>query len=264
MNRSSMLATFGVIITGITTATSARAQGQLTGTAKWADSASREIEAANAVGDLGRLTNAAAMIDRVLTVTPNDPSLLYYRSLALYRMASIYTGQKKREEAKRALDEADLLLEQATSKSPTADALALRSGVIGLMIGSSGNPMSGMTLGPMAAGLLDRAKELEPKNPRVWLVSGMSAMFTPKMFGGGTDKAEQDLRRALTYFETDQPTAPAPSWGRADAYIWLGQALHKNDRIDDARAAYEKALELQPENGWVRNVLLPSLDRAKK
>jgi len=89
-------------------------------------------------------------------------------------------------------------------------------------------------------------------------------MFTPKMFGGGTDKAEQDLRRALTYFETDQPTAPAPSWGRADAYIWLGQALHKNDRIDDARAAYEKALELQPENGWVRNVLLPSLDRAKK
>jgi len=264
MNRSSMLATFGVIITGITTATSARAQGQLTGTAKWADSASREIEAANAVGDLGRLTNAAAMIDRVLTVTPNDPSLLYYRSLALYRMASIYTGQKKREEAKRALDEADLLLEQATSKSPTADALALRSGVIGLMIGSSGNPMSGMTLGPKAAGLLDRAKELEPKNPRVWLVSGMSAMFTPKMFGGGTDKAEQDLRRALTYFETDQPTAPAPSWGRADAYIWLGQALHKNDRIDDARAAYEKALELQPENGWVRNVLLPSLDRAKK
>ena len=264
MNRSSMLATFGVIITGITMATSARAQGQLTGTAKWADSASREIEAANAVGDLGRLTNAAAMIDRVLTVTPNDPSLLYYRSLALYRMASIYTGQKKREEAKRALDEADLLLEQATSKSPTADALALRSGVIGLMIGSSGNPMSGMTLGPKAAGLLDRAKELEPKNPRVWLVSGMSAMFTPKMFGGGTDKAEQDLRRALTYFETDQPTAPAPSWGRADAYIWLGQALHKNDRINDARAAYEKALELQPENGWVRNVLLPSLDRAKK
>jgi len=264
MRRSSMIATLGVIANGVAITTSAQAQDQLTGTAKWADSASREIEAANAVGDLGRLTNAAAMIDRVLTVTPNDLLLLYYRSLALYRMASIYTGQKKRDEAKRALEEADLLLEQAISKSPTAEALALRSGVIGLIIGSSGNPMSGMTLGPKASGLLDRAKELEPKNPRVWLVSGMSAMFTPKMFGGGTDRAEQDFRKALTYFETDQPVTPAPSWGRADAYIWLGQALHKNDKIDEARVAYQKALELQPNNGWVQNVLLPSLDGAKK
>jgi len=264
MKVSSMITAFGVIVTGVVIAAPARAQGQLTGTAKWADSASREIEAANAVGDLDRLTNAAAMIDRVLTVTPNDPLLLYYRSLALYRTASIYTGQKKRDEAKRALEEADLLLEQAISKSPTADALALRSGVIGLMIGSSGNPMSGMTLGPKAAGLLDRAKEIEPRNPRVWLVSGMSAMFTPKMFGGGTDKAEQEFRKALTHFDTEQPVAPAPSWGRADAYIWLGQALHKHGKMDEARAAYQKALELQPKNSWVQNVLLPSLDSSKK
>jgi tetratricopeptide (TPR) repeat protein len=204
------------------------------------------------------------MVDRVLTVTPNDPLLLYYRSLALYRTASLYTGQKKNDEAKRALDEADMLLEQAAAKSPTADALALRSSVIGMMIGLSGNPLSGMTLGPKSTGLLDRAKELEPKNPRVWLVSGMSNMFTPKMFGGGTDKAEQDLRKALTLFETDQPVAPAPSWGRADAYIWLGQALQKNDKPDEARTAYQKALELQPKNGWVLYVLLPSLDAQKK
>jgi tetratricopeptide (TPR) repeat protein len=241
-----------------------RAQSSLTGTAKWADSARREIDSATAVGDLPRLTNAAAMIDRVLTVTPNDPLLLYYRSLALYRTASLYTGQKKNDEAKRALDEADLLLEQATAKSPTADALALRSSVIGLMLGLSNNPLSGMTLGPKSSGLLDRAKELEPKNPRVWLVSGMSAMFTPKMFGGGSDKAEQDLRKALTFFETDQPVPPAPSWGRADAYIWLGQALQKNDKVDEARATYQKALELQPKNRWVLYVLLPSLDSAKK
>ena len=224
---------------------------QLTGTAKWADSASREIDAANAAGDLNRLATAAAMLDRVLTVTPNDPLLLYYRSLALWRSATLYTGQKKNDEAKRALDEADLLLEQATAKAPTADALALRSSAIGMMIGLSGNPLSGMTLGPKSSGMLDRAKELEPKNPRVWLISGMSAMFTPKMFGGGTDKAEQDLRKAVTLFETDRPTVPAPSWGRADAYIWLGQALQKEEKPADAKAAYQKALEIQPGNKWV-------------
>jgi tetratricopeptide (TPR) repeat protein len=244
---------------------SATAHGQLlTGTAKWADSASREIDAANAAADLGRLANAAAMIDRVLTVTPNDALLLYYRSLALYRSATLYTGLKKNDEAKRTLDEADRLLEQATAKSPTADALALRSSVIGLQIGLSSNPLSGMTLGPKSSALLDRAKELEPKNPRVWLISGMSAMFTPKMFGGGTDKAEEDLRKAIPLFEADRPVAPAPSWGHADAYVWLGQALQKENKPAEAKAAYEKALEIQPGNQWVQRVLLPSLDKPAK
>lgn len=240
------------------------AGAQLTGTARWADSASREIEAAHAAGDVARLTNAAAMLDRVLTVTPRDPLLLYYRALALWRIASVDIGLEKTDDAKRALDEADRLLEQATAKSPTADALALRSSVVGQMIGISGNPLSGMLLGPKASGFLDRAMELEPNNPRVWLISGMSAMFTPAMFGGGTDKAERDLRKAIERFDTEKPVAPAPSWGRADAYIWLGQALQKNDKPEDARVAYQKALELQPANQWVRRVLLPSLDAVKK
>ena len=114
------------------------------------------------------------------------------------------------------------------------------------MIGSSGNPLSGMTLGPKSSGLVDRAMELDPKNPRVWLIRGMSAMFTPKMFGGGTDKAERDLRKAIELFDAERPVAPAPSWGRADAYVWLGQALQKDEKHDEARAAYQKALAIQP------------------
>jgi tetratricopeptide (TPR) repeat protein len=101
---------------------------------------------------------------------------------------------------------------------------------------------------------------MEPKNPRVWLISGMSSMFTPKMFGGGSDKAEKDFKKAVELFASDNPMPPAPSWGRADVYIWLGQALQKEQKKEEARAAYQKALELQPGNQWVTRVLLPSLD----
>jgi len=62
---------------GLAAASTLGAQS-LTGTAKWADSANREIEAANGAGDLARLNNISAVLDRVLTVTPNDPLLLYY------------------------------------------------------------------------------------------------------------------------------------------------------------------------------------------
>ena len=258
MTRSLLVAICGVAFT-----VPIAAPSQLTGTAKWADSASREIEAATVAGDLDRLTSTAAMIDRVLTVTPNDPLLRYYRALALYRSAWIYTGRKRTDDAKRALDAADDLLDRAISTSPTADALALRSAVLGQLIGLSGNPLSGMRLGPKAGGLMDRAKDTEPTNPRVWLLSGMSAMFTPKAFGGGMDKAEQELRKSLALFETDRPATPVPSWGHADAYIWLGQVLQKNGKVDDARAAYQKALEIQPGNQWVQRVLLPSLESSK-
>jgi tetratricopeptide (TPR) repeat protein len=236
----------------------------LTGTAKWADSASREIEAAHAASDLQRLTNAAAILERALTVTPNDRLLLYYRSLAMYRLAAQYMGRTRNDDAKKALEEADMLLEQIETKAPAADALALRGAVVGQLIGLSGNPLSGMTLGPKASGLIERAMELEPNNPRVWLVRGISAMFTPKMFGGGTDKAEQDLRKAAELFATERAVPPAPSWGHADAYIWLGQAMQKDGKIDEARTAYRKALEISPSNAWVKESLLPSLSKPKE
>jgi tetratricopeptide (TPR) repeat protein len=72
------------------------------------------------------------------------------------------------------------------------------------------------------------------------------------------------LRKAIALFEADHPVSPNPSWGRADAYIWLGQALQKEEKSADAKAAYQKALEIQPGNQWVQRVLLPSLDKPSK
>jgi hypothetical protein len=100
-----------------------------------------------------------------------------------------------------------------------------------------------MALGPKSSDLLDRAKEIEPKNPRVWLISGMSAMFTPKMFGGGTDRAELDLRKAIALFETDPAGGAGAVVGPRDARIWLGQALQTEEKIDDARASLSEGAQ---------------------
>ena len=237
---------------------------QIAGTARWADSASREIEGAAATGDLARMQGASALLERALTATPNDPLLLYYRALSLYRASSLQMQRKDKREANRALELADGLLERSITGSPTADALALRGGVLGQLIGMSSNPLTGMRLGPQASDLIARAMETGPNNPRVWLMRGISALFTPKMFGGGSEKAEQDLRKAVALHEVDNPARPAPSWGRADSYIWLGQALAKNGKTAEARAAYDKALALQPSNQWVLRTLIPALGGAKQ
>jgi tetratricopeptide (TPR) repeat protein len=234
----------------------------LTGTAKWADSARREIDAATPRGDHARLAGAIALLDRVLTAMPNDPLLTYYKAYAFYRQSAVYLGQNKAKEANEVLEEADRLLEPLESKQPTADVLALHAAIVGQMIGTSGNQMiAGMRLGPKSSTLLDRAVALGPSNPRVWLLKGISSYHAPRMFGGGRDKAEQELRKAIQLYATDRPAPPAPAWGHADAYIWLGQAFEQDDKKDSARVAYQKALELEPEHQWVKFGLLPRVTR---
>jgi tetratricopeptide (TPR) repeat protein len=235
----------------------------LTGRDRWADSARREIEAATLAGNLERLQATRAFVERALTAFPNDPLLLHYQGYSLYREATLMQGMKRDEkQIRQVLEASDAALEKSAKKLDLPETHALRSSVIGQMIGS--NPLRGMTLGPRSSSAMDRAIELGPNNPRVWLMRGISAMFTPSLFGGGEDKAQEYLDKAIALYATDAPTPPAPAWGHADAYIWMGQLRQKQGRIADARKAYLTALELQPDNGWVRNVLLPGLERAAR
>ncbi|MFN2564443.1 MAG: tetratricopeptide repeat protein [Gemmatimonadaceae bacterium] len=239
------------------------APGQLSPRDRWADTARVAIEAAYRSGDIEQLRGARALVERALTAFAGDPLLQHYYGYAFYREANLLMGQRRDEKEYRPLlEQADSLLERSASKLALPETYALRSSVLGQLIGSS--PLRGMTLGPRSSSAMDRAIELGSRNPRVWMLRGVGAMFTPAMFGGGVDRAEQYLRKAIALFADDRPAPPLPAWGHAEAYAWLGQVLHKQKRIDDARAAYAKALELQPDNGWVRHVLLPALDRAQR
>jgi tetratricopeptide (TPR) repeat protein len=236
------------------------APAQLSPRDRWADSARVTIEAASNRGDVEQLRGARALVERALTAFAGDPLLQHYYAYALYREATLLMGRRHDEKEYRPLlEQADSILEESASKLALPETYALRSSVLGQLIN---NPLRGMTLGPRSGSAMDRAIELGPRNPRVWMLRGVGAMFTPAMFGGGTDKAAEYLRKAIALFPDDRPAPPLPAWGHAEAYAWLGQVLHKQKRIDDARAAYAKSLELQPDNGWVKNVLLPALDRA--
>jgi tetratricopeptide (TPR) repeat protein len=51
-----------------------------------------------------------------------------------------------------------------------------------------------------------------------------------------------------------------PSWGHAEAYAWIGLAHMEAERYDDARSAFQTALDLDSDFGWVQEVLLPRLN----
>lgn len=245
---------------GCALAISSRALAQvpaLTGAARWADSAAREIDAATDAGDMTRLRNARTLLDRALVAFPNDPLLLHYKAYELHREASLQEGLGHRAEVEPLLEEGRKVLEQSLAIKPMPETHALLSSVLGRSIAF--HPWKAITLGPQSGSQMSSAVALGPDNPRVWLLRGIGAMFTPSQFGGGISEAEKHLKKAAVLFESDKPVPPAPSWGKAEVYAWLGQVYQKQNKAADAVVAYNKALEIDPEMNWVRNVLLPSV-----
>ena len=228
---------------------------------QWADSARRAIAAANLSGDLDALVQARALAERALTRFAGDPWLLHYRGYALYSEATLRQGRYNEKNVTSYLEQAEESLEQSLAKKKLPESYALLSSVIGQQIGS--NPLKGMMLGPKSNSAMEDAIQADPRNPRVWLLNGIGAIFKPAMFGGGHERAEQYLRKSIQLFETDKPEAPAPAWGREEAWIWLGQLFEEQKKWDDAKQAYQKALEIEPNNAWVKATLLPELDKRK-
>jgi tetratricopeptide (TPR) repeat protein len=228
---------------------------------RWADSVRRDVEAALVRGDRPGIAAARAVAERALSAFPDDGLLLHYQGYALWREAGLAMGTGDEDGARPLLEQADEVLERAAKRLALPESHAVRASVLGQLIATSRNPLTGMRLGPKSGGLLDEAERLDARNPRVWLLKGMSAMYTPSMFGGGLDKAEAHLQRARALFAADRPAPARPAWGEAETYAYLGQVHAKRGRADEARAAYQQALALQPDYGWVQHVLLPALAR---
>jgi tetratricopeptide (TPR) repeat protein len=124
------------------------------------------------------------------------------------------------------------------------------------------NPFTAMTLGPKSGKAMGKAMELEPNNPRNYLIAGLSANFTPKMFGGGKDKAKHNFEQAIAHFDSYKATdLVLPDWGHDEACAWLGVIQMNDGEFNAAKANFDRALEINPEYGWVTYVLLPNLQK---
>ncbi|MFN4249015.1 MAG: hypothetical protein ACK4EY_14905 [Flavipsychrobacter sp.] len=71
---------------------------------------------------------------------------------------------------------------------------------------------------------LQKAKEVNAENPRIYYLAGVSKFFTPKMFGGGKKPAISYFEKAEGFFakETDADMSK-PWWGKMQNTYFLGE-----------------------------------------
>jgi tetratricopeptide (TPR) repeat protein len=89
---------------------------------------------------------------------------------------------------------------------------------------------------------------------------------TPGMFGGSYKDALKNFNKSVSLYKKQDEVPANIDWGYLEALTWTGRSQEKLDDFDAALFSYKKVLSVEPEYGWVRNVLLPQLEKriAKK
>lgn len=151
-------------------------------------------------------------------------------------------------------DTVDNLEEIIKANKGWGEPKALLSAVYGLKMGYS--PMMGMFLGPKSGSLMEKAKEQSPQSPLVVKLYANSKFFTPEMFGGDLDEAISSYKKCLQLYES-HPSQLKNNWMYLDALAFAGQAYLKKGEKEKAKQLFEKALTIEPEFMWVKQVLLP-------
>ena len=79
------------------------------------------------------------------------------------------------------------------------------------------------TNGRDAAEALQKGLALDPNNPRLYYLQGMSLFGTPPQFGGGKDKAKPLFEKSVALFKAVQPKPMYPTWGEKQAVDMLAK-----------------------------------------
>lgn len=136
----------------------------------------------------------------------------YYAAWSIAILSFQEPDKKKKDPM---LDEADNFFSKIELMDTANDEIA----VLGALLSNarlSVDPQSRHgKYGKISQGYYDQALKLNPNNPRVFYLQGTGLYYTPKLFGGGPEKAQPLLAKAASLFPNDSQDIHKPHWGKA-------------------------------------------------
>ncbi len=146
----------------------------------------------------------------------------YYAAFSTIQKGRLMMRQGKMSELDAVANEAQKHLDLAINlQAEQAENFILQKMIHGLRM--MVNPQDRyMTEGPLAEKALQKAKILDPLNPRLTLMQAEDTYFTPEQFGGNKAKGLELFQKALDqYAEYKSPSPLHPYWGKPQAEYFL-------------------------------------------
>ena len=174
---------------------------------------------------------------------PKDAEAQYQAALASSYLAEVALELRDKKLAEQAAVRGVKAADQAIALKP---GVAEYYRVLGTLCGQvvPANLITGLSYGKRAKDAIDKAVAMDAKSPAAYMARGVGNYYLPAALGGGLDLAVADFRKSLELDSKD-----------ADAWLWLGIALRKQNKNADARQAFSKSVELNPRRAWAREQL---------
>jgi hypothetical protein len=129
------------------------------------------------------------------------------------------------------LDEADAFFKKIESMDSSSDEVAVLGGLLAQARLSVAPASRHGKYGAIANAYFATAKKLNPNNPRIYYLQGNSLFYTPKLFGGGPDKALPLYNKAEDLFADDVNSMAKdirnPYWGKEVNEYMIKQCKEK-------------------------------------
>ncbi|SHJ38902.1 hypothetical protein SAMN02745146_3001 [Hymenobacter daecheongensis DSM 21074] len=139
----------------------------------------------------------------------------YYASLVNTLMAFAEKDVTKKDAL---LDKADIFYQQAAKLQPKNEEIEVLHANIANARITVDPEKRWNKYGEIVSSSLKKAEKLNPKNPRVTLLKAQNIFYTPKEYGGGTEKALPVLQESLAQFSSFKPASSVhPRWGEDQA-----------------------------------------------
>jgi hypothetical protein len=176
-----------------------------------------------------------------------QPLERYQYAHAEFRLLQVAYRRQRTKDVEAAASGCLAALDKANERDPRfAEGLALEAACAGYL-GSLGG-LRGMAAQHRSESRLASARELAPRNPRVLLVGGLRRWFQAGAGAAEHAEARTAFEAAAHAFETVTASEPGrPSWGEAEAWLFVGRSLEEGGDLLGARNAYEKSLLIAPE-----------------
>jgi tetratricopeptide (TPR) repeat protein len=177
------------------------------------------------------------------TKAPSDAEAQYQMALASSFLAEVALEQGDKKLAQQAAERGVKAADQAVALKPQ---VAEYYRVLGTLCGQvvPANVFAGLSYAKRARDAIDKAVALDPKSSMAYMARGVGNYYIPAALGGGFELATADFRKAI---DLDAKNA--------DAWLWLGMSLRKENKNAEARQAFTKSLELNPKRTWAAQQL---------
>lgn len=170
-----------------------------------------------------------------------DAAAQYQAALAESTLAEVAMEVRDKNLSRTAAEGGLKAAERAVSlKADSAEYHRIYGTLCGQAAAAIGG-LGALKYGHCALDEVNKALQLDSKAAINYLSRGIGNYYLPSALGGGIDLAIKDFEKAA---ELDRKLA--------DAHLWLGVALRKQNRNGEARKEFQKAVELDPARVWAK------------